>query len=404
MSRAPLDAGALNVCVVAYTHYRSDPRVRREAEALRTHGFHVTVLALQEAGRPAVDDVDGVEVRGLSLARHRGDAVAPYLSSYGKFFVWAFLRLSLRPRAYDLVHVHCLPEALVFAAAMPRLGGTPVLLDVRDLSTDVFASRRGRVPRSVALVERISLRFANEVLTVHEEYRNRIVARGVSIDRVSVALNVPEDGLFPTMAPTLPTVPLRIIYHGTLTNRYGVAEAVRAVGILRDRYPGSRLALIGDGDARDALTRQVADLDLADVVTLSDGRLPLDAIADEVASADVGLALMTDDDFTQAILPTKLLEYVKMGRPVVVSRNPVIERYFSSEDVFYVRSSDVDDVAAALESIAADPAGARARAARAQRFFDTHNWSAVSSDFVAMAERMIRGSRRRARSPVRSTR
>ena len=37
------------------------------------------------------------------------------------------------------------------------------------------------------------------------------------------------------------------------------------------------------------------------------------------------------DDFTELLLPVKLLEYVHMGLPVVASRLPVIERYFGDD-------------------------------------------------------------------------
>ena len=81
------------VCSVAYTHYRSDPRVQREAEALRWHGDDVTVLALQETGHPVEDLVEGVRVIGIPVEHHRGNGLAPYLASYGRFFVRAAAHL-----------------------------------------------------------------------------------------------------------------------------------------------------------------------------------------------------------------------------------------------------------------------------------------------------------------------
>jgi len=56
---------------VAYTEYLSDPRVRRESEALAQRGDQVTVLCLQEANRPEREMVEGVHVQLFSDAELR---------------------------------------------------------------------------------------------------------------------------------------------------------------------------------------------------------------------------------------------------------------------------------------------------------------------------------------------
>ncbi|HEY2812549.1 MAG TPA: glycosyltransferase family 4 protein [Acidimicrobiales bacterium] len=375
-----------HVCSVAYTHYRSDPRVRREAEALRWRGDHVTVLALHEAGSPLVDDVDGVTVIGLPVERHRSHDVGGYLTSYGRFFARAAAHLTRHPRRYAFVHVHSLPEAMVFAAFAPKLARRPVVLDVHDLSTEVYASRIGTVPAFVRWAERLSLRFADRVVTVHDDYRDRIIARGVRRDAVTVVLNTPDDRVFPLLEPVTPKRPPTLIYHGTIVERYGLGVAVRAMAEVRHRIPGVRLELIGGGDFRPELARLVAELELEESVHLSEGSLPVDAIPDLVRAADVGVVPFVDDPFTRAILPTKLLEYVRMGRPVIVSRNPVIERYFGDEDVYFVEPGDVSGVALAIEQINADPTEAAQRATRAQRFFDEHAWPSVRANFLALTD------------------
>src|SRR5689334_8337010 len=118
------------VCAVAYTDYSSDPRVRREAEALARGGMHVTVLALRRPGEPAEEWIDGVHVVHLPVVRHRGGALRDYLASYASFFARAAWYLGRRPRQFDLVHAHSVPEVIVFAALVQRCTGRPVVLDV----------------------------------------------------------------------------------------------------------------------------------------------------------------------------------------------------------------------------------------------------------------------------------
>jgi glycosyltransferase involved in cell wall biosynthesis len=378
------------VCAVAYTHYRSDPRVRREAEALASQGDEVTVLALHEPDRPADDIVHGVRVIGLPVERYRGDGLRGYMSSYSRFFCRAASHLALRPRAYDLVHVHSQPEAMVFAATIQKIGRRPVVLDVHDLSSELFASRHGSAPKPVRWAERLSLAFADRVVTVHDDYRDRISARGVDPSGIAVVLNAPDEHMFPLRDPTKPRCPPRLIYHGTLVERYGLAVALRALASVRHRLPGVRLEIVGDGDFRASVIRLVAELRLGDVVDLSAGAVPIDAVPERIDAADIGLVPFVDDPFTQAILPTKLLEYVRMGKPVVVSRNPVIERYFSDDDVFFVAPGNADELAAAIERVVSKPEDAMHRARRAQRHFEREGWQAAAkARFLAVIDEVL---------------
>jgi glycosyltransferase involved in cell wall biosynthesis len=201
-----------------------------------------------------------------------------------------------------------------------------------------------------------------------------IVARGVAPDEIGVVLNTPDDRRFPLLEPVTPGVPLRLIHHGTLVRRYGLDVVLHALVEAREQVPGVRLEIVGDGDYRPDVVRLVDELGLGDAVELSPGVIPLEEVPDRIRAADVGVVPFRDDRFTRSILPTKLLEYVRMGRPAIVSRNRVIERYFGDDEVFYVEPGDAGAVARAIVAIAADPEGAAQRARRAQRFFDREGW------------------------------
>lgn len=370
------------VCSVAYTHYRSDPRVRREAEALRDAGVEVTVLALREDDTSAVLDVDGVGVVGLGVARVRGDGLLPYLLGYGIFFVWAAGHLTRRVRHYDLVQVHTIPEFLVFAAFAARLSGRPVVLDVHDLSTEVMASRRGTAPAALRALERASLQFPDRLLTVHDHYRDLLVARGVPRDRIGVVINAPDEALFPELPPHRPSESLRVIFHGTLVERLGLGVLLPAVAAAREQVPGIHLDIVGDGDFRPRIEQLIADLELDEIVHLTPGAVPVDEVPAWIERADVGVAPFLADSFTAGILPTKVLEYARMGRAVITTPNRVLEHYFDDDALLYTAAGDVAGLADALVSTAQDPGAAVERAGRAQRFFEQEGWASAKVRFV----------------------
>ena len=50
------------VCMIAYTYYLSDPRVRREAEALTVRGDRVDFICLRKEGEKSFDKVNKVNL------------------------------------------------------------------------------------------------------------------------------------------------------------------------------------------------------------------------------------------------------------------------------------------------------------------------------------------------------
>jgi glycosyltransferase involved in cell wall biosynthesis len=383
-------SGVRRVCAIKYTHYRSDPRVRREAEALAARGDDVTVLALREPGRPPREQIEGVRLVGVPVARYRGADTKRYVASYARFFAAVGAHLTRRWRRYDLVHVHTLPEAMVFSALVPKLLRRPVLLDVGDLSTDVFVSRKGRAPATVRWAQSMAFSFADRVITVHEPYQERVAAQA-SLPRakVDVVLNAPDDRMFQLRPPSPPGPAPVVLYHGLLAERYGLATALRGIAAALPAVPDVRFEILGDGDFRPRMLELIDELGLGDVVSMSPGAVPIDEIPRRIAAADVGLVPLDVDRFTDLILPTKLLELVRMGKPVIVTRNRVIERYFADDSVWFVEPGRPDDIARALSSIVADPAEAVRRAERAQRFFELEGWEVNRARFLAIVDELV---------------
>ncbi len=52
-------------------------------------------------------------------------------------------------KKYDLVHVHNMPDFLVFAAAVPKLMGSKTILDIHDIVPELYCSKFGISSNSV---------------------------------------------------------------------------------------------------------------------------------------------------------------------------------------------------------------------------------------------------------------
>src|ERR1044071_986947 len=123
-----------NAAVLVYSGYPSDPRPRRAAEALVGLGMNVDVFCLRQNDQePLRDTCNGVNIFRFPMKHWRGNKWA-YFFQYGHFLIPGFFFLTLRclVRRYRLVHVHNMPDILVFAALVPKMLGAKVILDLHD--------------------------------------------------------------------------------------------------------------------------------------------------------------------------------------------------------------------------------------------------------------------------------
>ena len=112
-----------DVLMVAYTNYRRDPRVKREAEAVVEAGHRVVFLARRQPGEPNRETIGGVDVIKTLALKSKCTTFTEYMIDYLLFFAMVNLHLLLHPLRYRLIHVSNMPDFLVLAAWLPRLLG-----------------------------------------------------------------------------------------------------------------------------------------------------------------------------------------------------------------------------------------------------------------------------------------
>ncbi len=394
--------------MLAYTEYLTDPRVRREAQALAERGDQVDFLCLRQPGvdpRQRWQTVQGVHLCYLPFAKYQGGSQIAYLFSYLAFLFlsgWWLTGLYLR-RRYHLIQVHTMPDFLIFAALIPRLLGCQLILDMHDLTSDLYAVKfRARWAKPIVwglrIQERMSAGLAQHVITVHEPYRQVLIQRGIRPAKITVLMNVPDDRIFAMDArPTgkLSAITsgggqgLQLVYHGTIVARYGLDVMLRAVALLRPQIVGLRLAIYGKGDDLPRMIQLRSELGLEDIVYIHGKHVPTEDLPGVLTQADLAVVPNLSNPFTDAVLPTKLMEYAALGIPAVVARTPVVAQYFDDQMVRYFTPGDERDLAAAIASLAGDPAARRTLARMAHlRFTQPYNWTTAKLTYYALVDRL----------------
>src|SRR5947199_3907434 len=311
------------VCVIREHYVPQDSRVAREVAALVALGHHVDVICLRDRGQPRVERDPGVTIWRVPLRHSRGRQAVRYLLEYGSFFVLAAGLVSLlhARRRYRLVQVNSLPDALVFAAAVPRLFGARILLDLQECMPEFFATKFGvdlahPAVRLIGRVERASIGFAHAVITPTRQMRDAFVARGARPGKVTVVMDGADQDVFRPVGPAgTGDGSFTLLTHGTVEPHYGIDTVIEAVALLRDELPELRLEVYGDGSDLPRLRRLGAERGVGDRVWFSGGFVPIEDLVAAIGRADAGVVAMRRDAFRDVTLAGKMFDFIAMGRP-----------------------------------------------------------------------------------------
>lgn len=276
----------------------------------------------------------------------------------------------------------------VAAGIMARLRRAPLVLNVADLWPE-SAVQLGALsnPTAIGLAEVLE-RFAyrnSAVITVPiAGMRRNLLVRGLAEDKVVHLANAVDVERFSAPPPDRPTI-RRVVYCGTVGMAQGVGVVIEAAGELAGGEDRLEFLIVGDGSEREQLMDRAEELGLDNVQF--QGRVTRDEVPAILASADIGVLCLRDLPLFQDALPTKLLEYMAAGLPVVASAvgevSDLLERARAG---LPCPPEDSSALAQALRELARDPARAHASGRAGQTYARNHH---SRQAFVEHLERIM---------------
>jgi len=387
------------VCMIAYTFYKSDPRVRREAEALAARGDLIDFICLEDQAPLEEKELLGVKLYPLAAGKYQGASTIRYLLEYVIFLLrasWLVTRLFFKKR-YDVIHVHTMPDFLVFAALVPKLFGAKVILDVHDLMPELYICKFRKsdnlMIRLITWVERLSVGFAHRAIAVHVPHRDALIKHGNPAGKFSVLMNVPDPRIFEKIhlnGEAGKRDKFRLIYHGTVARRHGLEIALRAIQSIKDQIPNLEFLVVGHGDDLERIKKLVEEMGLGEQVKFQ-GRVAVEKLPECLKQADLGVVPLLYDEFTRYMLPLKLMEYVRLGIPAIVTRTETIEAYFDDKMVRYVKSGDEKELAQTILELYRNPQARDGLVENSARFNSKFNWDNEKMNYYGIVDALVAG-------------
>ena len=378
-----------------------DRRVWQECRALTDAGYRVEVICPQGAktDKEPFEEIGGVRIHRYPLKAATGGP-AGYVREYGTA-LWRTLRIARRlsrQEPFDVVQA-CNPPDLLFLIALAlRPTGARFMFDHHDLVPELFESRFASGPRLLhrvsSLLERLTFRTADGVISTNDSYRRAALTRGgLPADRVRVVRSAPDLARF---VPVVPDPSLKrgkrhlACYLGVMGPQDGVDYALRALAHLHGSLGRDDLhtTFIGSGDAYDDLVGLAGRLGLDDVVEFT-GRVPDEVVQSYLSTADVCLSPDPKNPLNDLSSMNKVVEYMAMSRPLV-SFDLREARVTAGDAAVYASDNDEIRFAELTAQLLDDPARReRMGAIGRRRVEESLSWDVSRSNLLAAYEDLL---------------
>lgn len=371
----------MKIGMLTYSFGDSDGRVRRVAEALAERGDDVDLFCLNKGVYGKYDCINSVNIYRIKKRVLNEKRKTDYIFRLLSFFFLAFIFISKKSliKKYDVIHVHNVPDFLVFTTIFSKLMGAKIVLDIHDIMPEFFmqkfnADRNNRLARILKWLEKISINYVDHVIIANDIWKNTLIDRSIPADKITVILNTPDERYFHRRHKSKNNSDkYTLIYPGSLKKHFGVDVAIRAIDIIRRIVPSVRLTIIGDGPSKKWLEELVTELQLDEHVEFF-GYVPMDKISEYISNADIGLVPKRPGIFSDNAMSTKLIEFAQLGVPAVVSRTPIEKFYFSENMVKFFEPGNHQDFAEAVLELYNNSEKKQSLVKNADSFNKKHNW------------------------------
>lgn len=325
------------------------PFVAEPLAHMAEFGVHSTVIASKPISHNPVT-ANGTEPRAVWVRHWQLHGKAAY-ASWGPLLYLRLMREVRRlhgERKIDLIHAHCALPCGQPAAQLARDLGIPFVVTIHGV--DAFSTGREQ-GLSRWWCDRASRRVyqqADRNICVSGAVQQEIFKVMGDSARTAVVYNGVDTDLFRPGSNGEPQAPT-ILSVARLAPVKRVAQVMRAVAKLAERYSSLRYEIIGEGEELASLTALAKQLNITDRVFFL-GRRTRREVADAMRRCTV-FALPSQEEALGCVY----LEAMATGKPTIGCRNQAIAEIIRHGiNGWLVAPDDVDDLTSGIAALLED--------------------------------------------------
>ena len=389
----------MRVIMVAYAFYESDSRIMMYSNALVKRGDQVDVISLRKKGGSKREVIEGVTVYRIQERSRNEKSRFSYLYRLIKFLILSGIFFSIKnfQNKYDIIHVHSVPDFEVFAIFFAKLTGGKIILDIHDIVPEFYASKfktntESLLFRSLVWVEKASVAFSDHVIIANDLWKQKLVCRSVKEEKCTAILNYPDNSIFYARPRKREDNRFIIVYPGSLNWHQGVDIVIKAINLIKEQIPEVELHIYGEGGEQKKLIDLVNKLELKGRVIFNK-TIPRKEIVNVMANADLGVVPKRASLFGNEAFSTKILEFMALGVPVVVSSTKIDRYYFSDTLVNFFESDNERDLAKCLLLLIRNPKRREFLVINGFNYIKKNNWDIKKEMYLNLVDSLKNGNR-----------
>ncbi len=274
------------------------------------------------------ETMDGVGVNRVPLYPSHNQSGLRRIVNYLSFALSSFLLGPWFVQKPNVVYVYNLITLIPTAILFRFLFGSKILLDVQDLWPESVTSsgllRSNRANRLLMAICVWAYRQADWIVVLSPGFKQALVHRGVSQDRIEVIYNwcdeyaqrpMPRDEILAEQVGMAGS--FNVLFAGTMGIMQDLDTVLEAAKLCRTASPTVQFVFIGGGVDRQRLEAQAIEMELGNVRFLP--RQQPEDMGQFYALADALLVHLKDDPLFRITIPSKTQTYLHMGKPIIMA-------------------------------------------------------------------------------------
>lgn len=364
--------------------------------------MQVDLVCLREPTQSAREKIGGLNILRVPIVHRRGGKLS-YMLEYSAFIFAAsavFAARTLR-RRYDLVHIHNMPDILVLCGLIPKAFGAKIILDMHDPMPELMGTilDRGEDTFAVRLLlklEKWSMAHADSVITTNDAFKRIFASRSCDATKIGIVMNSPDEKIFAfkgerrSPKEEARSSGFNVMYHGSLVERNGADLAVDAFAKVRQNVPLAQLFIYGKRTPfLEKVLESAREKGVAESVKYLGAKAQEDVVR-AIDDCDVGIIPNPRSAFTEINLPTRIFEFLALGKPVVAPRTRGICDYFGEDSLLFFEPGNSDDLARQIAYVFSHPVEVRAIIRRGQAVLGSHAWAGEKQRYIQIVLDLVK--------------
>lgn len=340
------------------------------AKRLAARGFRITWHFLSPDPGPALARRSWSGQTAHVIGRSRLHGVAGRVASKLKE-LWAdcaFFYLAMKDH-YDIIQVRDKFFVALLGVVAARIKSVPFVfwLSYPFPEARLLDAREGRSRHpwfswlagslSSWMLYRLILPASELVFVQSEQMKRDLERPWIDMRKlVPVPMGIPDEELPEMDSSAYPETPL-VLHLGTLIRVRRLEMLIGAFAKVLEKRPDARLVFVGDGDVpedRQSLESEVGRLGLSQQILFT-GQLPREQALGWVSQAMVCLSPFYPTFVLRSTSPTKLIEYMALGKAVVANDHPEQARVIAQSGAGICTDWSEDAFARAIVELLNDP-------------------------------------------------